>query len=585
MTALIDLELPDSEQARLAALHEYQLLDEPADDELEAVVRVAAMVADVPQATLNLIDANRQCQLTAIGFEPGEQPRSESMCDVHFLAGETIQIPDASKNPLYASNPYVDGRLGSVRFYASTSLITPSGYVLGTLCVFEEHRVRTLSERQMARLADLGEIVVGLFERRRQARLAADLTARAERAHKFIDTMLETVEVGIAAADEHGRMTVLNRTARRWAGIEDDHTTPLEEVRPHFRIYRPDGVTRLGPGEGPLARAMRGDPIDGAEMVIETADDERITVLATGRSLYADSGERIGAVVALTDVTQDRVYRRRLEQAHAEVAQREEQLQAAVIELERSNDELEGFAAAVSHDLVRPLAGAHGYLDLLDEEYSDQMDARAAKWVGGALRAVERMQQLVQALLSYARAGHAPCQPGEVDLNAVVDQVSADLRTLIETAGAEIVVQGGLPMITGDKTLLRQLLQNLVDNAIKYRHPDRSPVVQISCTVEPDGWHLSIADNGIGIPAEHRDRIFDMFAQVDPDSRKGHGIGLSTCLRIVERHNGVIQLDDSPSGGTVVRLTLPMVQQPDRTRGPNPFAPDGPDLGSHTDIG
>ncbi|BCY06951.1 ATP-binding protein [Actinoplanes sp. L3-i22] len=557
MTALIDLELPDSELARLAALHEYQLLDEPADDELEAVVRVAAMVADVPQATLNLIDANRQCQLTAIGFEPGEQPRSESMCDVHFLAGETIQIPDASKNPLYANNPYVDGRMGSVRFYASTSLITPSGYVLGTLCVFEEHRVRTLTERQMARLADLGEIVVGLFERRRQARLADDLTARAERAHKFIDTMLETVEVGIAAADETGRMTVLNRTARRWAGVEGDQTTPLEEMRRHFRLHRPDG-SRLGPGEGPLAQAMRGEPIDHAEMIIETAADERITVIATGRGLYADSGERIGAVVALTDVTQDRIYQRRLEQAHAEVAQREEQLQAAVIELERSNDELEGFAAAVSHDLVRPLAGAHGYLDLLDEEYSDQMDARAAKWVGGALRAVERMQQLVQALLSYARAGHAPCQPGEVDLNGVVDQVTADLRTLIQDAGAEVTVQGSLPIITGDKTLLRQLLQNLVDNAIKYRHPDRAPRVRISCSVEPDGWHLTVTDNGIGIPVEHRDRIFDMFAQVDPNSRKGHGIGLSTCLRIVERHNGAIQLDDSPTGGTVVKLTLPL---------------------------
>lgn len=558
MTVLIDLPFRDLEQDRLAALHEYQLLDEPADDELEAVVRVAAMVADVPQATLNLIDANRQCQLTAIGFEPGEQPRSESMCDVHFLAGETIQIPDATKNPAYANNPFVDGRRGDIRFYASTSLITPSGYVLGTLCVFEEHRVKTLSDLQMARLADLGEVVVGLFERRRQARLAEELTARSERAHKFIDTLLETVEVGIAAADEKGRMTVLNRTARRWAGVEDEYTTPPEEMRSQFRLFKPDGRTRLGPSDGPLARAMRGEPVDSAEMIVETVDGDRLTVLATGRGLFADSGDRIGAVVAMTDVTQDRVYRRRLEQAHSEVARREEQLQAAVVELERSNDELEGFAAAVSHDLVRPLAGAHGYLDLLDEGYRDQLDARAAKWVGGALRAVERMQQLVQALLSYARAGHAPCQPGEVDLNAVVEQVTADLRTLIETAGAEVTVVGRLPIIHGDKTLLRQLLQNLVDNAIKYRHPDRSPVVQISCSAEPDGWHLSITDNGIGIPVEHRDRIFDMFAQVDPNSRKGHGIGLSTCLRIVERHNGVIQLDDSPSGGTVVRLTLPL---------------------------
>ncbi|GAA2891852.1 hypothetical protein Acy02nite_14930 [Actinoplanes cyaneus] len=549
MTLLIDVPFRDLEQDRLAALHEYQLLDEPADDELEAVVRVAAMVADVPHATLNLIDANRQCQLTAVGFECGEQPRTESMCNVHFLAGDTIQITDASKHPAYAGNPFVDGRRGDIRFYASTSLITPSGYALGTLCVFDDVP-KTLGERQMARLADLGDVVVGLFERRRQARLNAELAEQAQRDRKFIDTVLETVGVGIAAADETGRMTVLNRAARRWAGVENDVHTPPDQLPMEFGLYQPDGVTPMREQDIPLNRALHEDAVDDAEFIIRTAAGQHITVVATGRSMFADSGERIGAVVAVTDVTQDRVYRRRLEQAHAEVA-------AAVVELKRSNNELEGFAAAVSHDLVRPLAGAHGYLELLHEEYHDQLDARAAKWAGGALRAVERMQQLVQALLSYARAGHAPCQIGDVDLAGVLEQVTADLRTLIEHTGAEVLTQGPMPVVTGDRTLLRQLLQNLVDNAIKYRDPHRPPRVRIGYSAGPGAWLLTIADNGLGIPAEHRDRIFDMFAQVDPDSRTGHGIGLSTCLRIVERHHGTIRLDDAPGGGTVVSLTLP----------------------------
>ncbi|GAA2674041.1 GAF domain-containing sensor histidine kinase [Actinoplanes palleronii] len=557
MTALIDLPFRDLEQDRLAALHEYQLLDEPADDELSAVVRVASVVAGVTRATLNLIDENRQCSLTTVGYEGGTMPRDEGMCGVHFLEGGTIQIPDATLHPRYANHPQVDGRLGKVRFYASTSLVTPGGYVLGTLCVFD-FVPRTLTDQQLARLEDLGAVLVGLFERRRQARLNAAMAAESERNRKFIDTVLETVEVGIAASDETGELTVLNRAARRWGGVELSNELPSRD-RGRYRMFRPDGVTPLAEDETPLQRVLRENYLDGAEMILRTASDEYISVLASGRAMFADTGERIGAVVALTDITSDRVYRRRLEQAHTEVALREEQLQAAVVELERSNDELEGFAAAVSHDLVRPLAGAHGYLDLLDEAYGKHLDARAAKWVGGALRAVERMQQLVQALLSYARAGHAPCQPGEVDLNDVVEQVTADLRTLIESGQADVGVQGRLPVITGDHTLIRQLLQNLVDNAIKYRHPDRRPRIRISCSAEPDGWHIVVTDNGMGIPAEHRARIFDMFAQVDPESRKGHGIGLSTCLRIVERHGGTIELDDVPGGGTAVRLRMPLV--------------------------
>ncbi|MEV6347414.1 GAF domain-containing sensor histidine kinase [Actinoplanes sp. NPDC051851] len=403
------------ERERLAALHEYELLDQPADDELSAVVRVAAMIADMPTASLNLIDENRQCQLTTVGFDGADTPRTSSMCDVHFRTGHTVHTPDARLHPSYEHNPWVDGRLHTVRSYTSVPLITPSGHALGTLCVFDVVP-KKLDERQLRRLEDLGDVLVSLFERRRQARLNAALA--------------------IAAA----------------------------------------------------------------------------------------LGER--------------------------------QLQAAVTELERSNDELEGFAAAVSHDLVRPLAGAHGYLEMLHALYAPQLDDRGAKWVDGSLRAVERMQQLVQALLNYARAGHAPCVPHQVDLADVMSQVTADLHTLVESTGAEVTTEGRLPVVSGDPTLLRQLLQNLVDNAIKYRHPDRTPRIRVGCSPAPGGWTVTVADNGMGIPAEHRDRIFDMFAQVDPESRKGYGIGLATCLRIAERHGGGITLADTPGGGTTIRLNL-----------------------------
>ncbi|MFF5083843.1 ATP-binding protein [Actinoplanes sp. NPDC000266] len=542
MTASL-LDPPELERRRLAALHEYRLLDAPADDELSAVVRVAAMVADVPTATLNLIDEHRQCQLTTVGFEGGNSARTDSMCDIQLRKGRFVHVPDAREHHLYAANPWVDGRMANVRFYASAPLIAPNGYALGTLCVFDDV-VKELTPRQIERLTDLADVLVGLFERRRQGRLAAEMAITAEHSRKFVETLVDTVDVGIVAADEKGQLTVLNRAVRRWGGaLESGGAGDLAEIAGRLELLQPDGVTEVPDESGPLFRALHEDVnLDNEELVLRTADDALLTLTASARSMIADNGRRIGAVVALTDVTREREHLR--------------QIQDLVTELQRSNDELEGFAAAVSHDLVRPLAGARGYLEMLTETYGEVMDDRARKWMSGAVAATDRMQQLVQALLSYARAGHAPCTTEPVDLAGVLTHVTTDLRTLIESTGATVTVAPDLPHVTGDPTLLRQLLQNLVDNAIKYRHPDRTPHVRVAANATATGWDITVTDNGLGIPPGQRDRVFDMFTQVDPTSRKGHGIGLSTCLRIAERHNGRISIDDAPGGGTVLRLHL-----------------------------
>ena len=169
--------MTDHERLRLAALHEYRLLDAPADDELEAVVRVAALVAGVPTATLNLIDENRQCQLSTTGFEGGDSTRRDSMCAIRFEAGEFVHVRDASVDPTYEANPWVTGALAKVRFYASAPLVTPQGYALGTLCVFDAEPGE-LNGAQIARLKDLAQVVLALFERRRQARINAELLGR-----------------------------------------------------------------------------------------------------------------------------------------------------------------------------------------------------------------------------------------------------------------------------------------------------------------------------------------------------------------------------------------------------------------------
>lgn len=543
------IELNLDEDQRLAALHEYCLLDQPADDELSAVVRVAAMVADVGHATLNLIDENRQCQLTTHGFAGCDSGREDSMCAIHFRSGRTVHLRDARESADYRGNPWVDGRLGNVRSYTSAPLITPEGYALGTLCVFDESP-KSLSAEQINRIRDLADVLVALFERRRQAREFQELAQETARRRKFTDTVLDTVDVAIAAADPAGHLTVFNRAAREWHGLPADPSLDPSAHPDRYNLFDADGVSRLTEDEIPLIRALHGDEVTGAEMAIRPPGEHVINVSANARRLLDDDGNLMGAVVAMNNVTSDRMYRRELEQAHAALAD-------AVVELQRSNEELEQFAGAVSHDLVRPMAAAHGYLELLTEQYSGHLDELGAQWLVSATRAVERMQQLVDALLTYARAGQAPFQPGPVPLGDVVAAVLADLRPALEATHCEVVVPDDLPTVTGDETLLRQLLQNLIDNASKYAHPDRRPRIVVTAERSGPTWQISVADNGIGIPPDQRDRVFEMFAQLNPEARRGHGIGLSTCQRIVARHGGTIQLEDTPGGGTTVHLTLP----------------------------
>jgi signal transduction histidine kinase len=529
--------LSERERRRLAALHEYRLLDAPAGDELEAVVRVAATVAGVPNATLNLIDENRQCQLTTVGFEGGDSDRSDSMCAVRFESGRTTYVRDARTDPLFRHNPWVTGVLAGVRFYASFPLVTPEGHALGSLCVFDDEPGE-LNGEQIERLEDLARIILALFERRRQARINADLAALAEERQRWTDTLLETIDVAVVAADRNGQPTLFNRAAREWHG--------LDGPAGRYRLLETDGVTPLAPEREPLRRALREGGVKDAEMIIERPGREPLHVSVSGRALAGPGGVRRGAVVAMNDVTGARAQQRAIEEARRELA-------AANADLRRSNADLSNFAGAVSHDLVAPLTSVGGYLELI----GDEVDGRPKQWTEAASRAVTRMRDLIGSLLGYAQAGSAPVRRATADLADLFEQVRTDLRPAAEAAGATVEAAGPLPVADGDPVLIRQLLQNLIGNAIKYRDPSRACRVTVAAGHGPAGWTVAVADNGLGIPSEQRQRVFEMFTRLGTGTAGGHGIGLSTCWRIVERHGGDIRVDETPGGGTTVLFTLP----------------------------
>jgi PAS domain S-box-containing protein len=218
--------------------------------------------------------------------------------------------------------------------------------------------------------------------------------------------------------------------------------------------------------------------------------------------------------------------------------------------LRRSNSDLEQFAYVASHDLQEPLRAVGGFMQLLDQQYSDKLDEKASGYVRKAVAGATRMEQLINDLLHFSRVTREGKSLTRVDLNDVVTSACLSLEEVIGRRGAEIDV-GRLPTIQGDLSQLSQLFQNLIDNAIKYCQAD-TPRVAIQSSEEQGNWQVSVSDNGIGIDPEYRDQIFAIFNRLHRrEQYPGTGIGLAICRRVVQRHGGSISVQDKvdQSGG------------------------------------
>jgi signal transduction histidine kinase len=232
-------------------------------------------------------------------------------------------------------------------------------------------------------------------------------------------------------------------------------------------------------------------------------------------------------------------------------------------ELQRSNRELEQFAYVASHDLQEPLRKVASFCQMLESRYGDQLDERGHQYIYYAVDGAKRMQQLITELLMFSRVGQAGTVREAVNLNEIVHRAAEALEATIEDTDAQVVVSD-LPTVSGDPTLLTQLFQNLIGNAIKFRRVDESPVVEISAKRSGDEWEFACNDNGIGIAPAYAERVFVIFQRLHPrEAYQGTGIGLALCRKIVDFHGGRIWVDtqESADQGTTIRWTLPAQQE------------------------
>ena len=361
-------------------------------------------------------------------------------------------------------------------------------------------------------------------------------------AQRLLLDILDTVREPLLVLDHEFRVTQANRAFFR-----------TFQVRPEDTI----GTVLFALGDGqwdiaPLREVLRDklpleSQLDDFDVDHEFPGIGRKIMLLNARLVSQGPDEPRIILLAIEDITQRRFTEWRLAEQHRE--------------LERSNEALDEFASVASHDLQEPVRKILAFGDLLNASAGPLLDGSPREHLARMLNAAARMRTLISDLLRYSQVTTRVQPLVRTDLARIAREVAADLETSIAESGGVVEI-GPLPTIDADPLQMRQLLQNLIGNAIKYRRPDVPPVVRLSCLL-PAGpvCSITVSDNGIGFNERQAGKIFGMFVRLHGRSEyAGSGIGLAICRKIVERHQGTITATSTAGQGATFTVALPVTQ-------------------------
>lgn len=366
--------------------------------------------------------------------------------------------------------------------------------------------------------------------------LAALLEARRLSSHeKFgIEALVEQSQTMMLTCDTSERIRFINFTVPGDSHEQVlgrsvyDFVLPTERERVRSIVR---GVLETGE---PAAYDIQSSAVTGPQWYVVKAGPIR------------DEGRIVGFTMITTDVSDLKRTQLRLEQSLQELA--------------RSNRELAAFASVASHDLQAPLRRIQSLSELLKEEAGPALGPESREHLERVLTTTARMRRLIHDLLAYARVTSMAQSFARVELGPIVQEVLADLETVIEQTGARLTV-GELPALEADATQMRQLFQNLLSNALKFRREGMAPRISIEASVDEEARRLElrIQDNGIGFDESYREKIFHLFQRLHPSEEyEGSGLGLAICQKIVDRHGGTITARSSPGSGATFTISLPL---------------------------
>ncbi|NMO52282.1 histidine kinase [Actinoplanes sp. TBRC 11911] len=372
----------------------------------------------------------------------------------------------------------------------------------------------------------------------RDERVALQLSADEQT--RIFASVIDAMGEGLAVIDADGGMLLRNPAGARLLGVAPISGDKMASTT-HYGLSHTDG-TPIAPGELPFQRALATGSSHAMDLLVRnTALPEGRILAVRATPLPLEVAGRAYAVSTFSDVTADR----------------------------RHRDELAAFAGVVAHDLSNPLTTVEGWSSEVADELGDDAGL-PADGIRRIQRAAARMRNLINDLLAYATARDNALTPGTVDLTDLTTDIVAGWADRAESTGTPPprVTIGELPHVHADPAQVRQLLDNLIGNAIKYTATDLIPTITVTATAGAGDVRVTVADNGIGIPPGQHVAVFDNFHRAHREAGyAGTGLGLPICKRIVERHGGRILAEDNPGGtGSAFTFTLPAADTPSAAR-------------------
>lgn len=376
-----------------------------------------------------------------------------------------------------------------------------------------------------------------------------NVTNELRRKNMLFDSALNNMIQGLCMFDADQTLIVTNRRYLEMYGFSADVVKP--GIKLHEIMEYSVSIGNYSQEDAEKAKAARPDHAKLRQRAVLKQFLRDGRVIAVMHEPLPDGG----SIATYQDIT--------------ELERHELELQKYTKKLEASNRELQDFAYVASHDLQEPLRKIETFGERLVTKYADEMPEGAQKFIERMDNAIGRMRQLINDLLGYSRVTTKARPFVDIDLQNVLEGVLSDLQIRIEETSARIDCSD-LPVIMADGLQMRQLFQNVIANALKFQPDGRTPHVRVSHTIQkgsfmeglPDSCEIRIADNGIGFDNKYKEQIFTIFQRLHGRNEfEGTGIGLATCRKIVERHNGTIDADGVPEEGATFIISLPVVQR------------------------
>lgn len=327
-------------------------------------------------------------------------------------------------------------------------------------------------------------------------------------------------------------------------------------------VIHPDDYSRFNKE---LNNAMvRQIPLQGDYRVKDKNSDKYLWHLLSINPLKNERDIAVGWIGFVVDINAQKVVEQtikdnlELKETQRQLIENQAELERKVVELNRSNYELEQFAHLASHDLQEPLRKLFFYSDLLKNKYASLVDENGARMLNNMTVAAARMKELIDDLLSYSQLQKQNMKIERVDLNEIFQDIMKDMEISIKEKNARVQVEN-LSSLDGNALRLRQLFTNLVSNALKYSKKDVTPVINVSSRTDGENMVISVKDNGMGFEEKYKEMIFGLFQRLHTKSEiPGTGIGLSICRKIADLHSGTVTASSVPGEYSLFEVTLPV---------------------------